>query len=116
LSPNNIFFGLNGSAKLGDFGSAKEVDESFQATISEGLQDPQSKQVSVTGTDPYIAPELLNSSSYNHKVDVYSLGIILFEIIMGPFKTDSERSSHITKLKSSQTPPELQDIIVRTII
>ncbi|EFX64750.1 hypothetical protein DAPPUDRAFT_65929 [Daphnia pulex] len=100
LSPNNIFFGFNLSIKVGDFGSTKEliVDESFQATNSEGLQDPQSKQVSVTGTVPYIAPELVNSSSYNHKVDVYSLGIILFEIIMGPFKTDSERSSHIRLL------------------
>lgn len=56
------------------------------------------------GTTLYVAPELTekaSKSTYNQKVDMYTLGIILFEMIQPPFGTSMERAQTIMALRSS---------------
>ncbi len=65
IKPENIFVNKRGVYKLGDFGEARELSK----TIS---------NVSVKGTEHYMAPELLGAKKIDKTVDIYSLGIVLY--------------------------------------
>ena len=67
IKPENIFFNEDGDYKLGDFGISRILDNS-QAMASTGI-----------GTLPYLAPEQ-TSGSYDERVDIYSLGLVLYEL------------------------------------
>ena len=60
------------------------------------------------GTELYMSPEQVEKKPYNHKVDIYSLGLILFELLV-PFKTQMERIDTMTKLKKLEFPKEFID-------
>ena len=69
IKPENIFIDNSGYFKLGDFGVAKQIE-----MTSSGL----SKQ----GTPLYMAPEVYNNTAKNdHTVDLYSLGLVLHELL-----------------------------------
>lgn len=65
LKPQNILL-QNDQIKICDFGFAKKMSASTNFLMS------------IKGTPLYIAPEILQSMKYTHKVDVWSLGIILY--------------------------------------
>ena len=78
VKPQNIFISENGDFKLGDFGIAKKMDE---------MADDMSKK----GTVKYMAPEVFHGENYDSKVDIYSLGIVLYSLLngnRGPFLPD----------------------------
>ncbi len=78
LKPANIFM-KSDHARVGDYGLSKLVSESHM-TMSIGR-----------GTPYYMAPEMLNRKG-DHRSDIYSMGVILFEMVTGkvPFTGDSE--------------------------
>lgn len=55
------------------------------------------------GTHLYMSPEQMNGQIYNYKVDIYSLGIIFFELLI-PFSTTMERITILSNLKKSIFP------------
>ena len=67
IKPDNIFISQFGDFKLGDFGIAR-VAEKTQAGMSR------------KGTMNYMAPEVYVGSPYNHTVDIYSLGIVMYQL------------------------------------
>lgn len=73
--PENILLTKKGDAKLCDFG--------FAAILGE--------RKTVCGTYEYMAPEMIQNNTYDHKIDVWALGILLFEMIEGvaPFRGES---------------------------
>jgi translation initiation factor 2-alpha kinase 4 len=89
LNPNNIFLDANMRPKIGDFGMSVKAQD----------QLPQSS--SNYGVELYMAPEYLKCGQYTTKSDVYSVGIILFEIL-SDFKTDMERYTIIHKFRDFQ--------------
>ncbi|KAG7271017.1 hypothetical protein CRUP_038468 [Coryphaenoides rupestris] len=78
--------------KVGDFGLVtamdQEEDEEEQAPLTP--MPALTRHTGQVGTKLYMSPEQLSGNSYSHKVDIYSLGLILFELIW-PFHTQMER-------------------------
>lgn len=60
------------------------------------------------GTHLYMSPEQMNGQMYNYKVDIYSLGIIFFELLI-PFFTDMERIVALSNLKKSIFPKDFAE-------
>ena len=85
LKPSNILVHVDGRVKLLDFGIAKLLDENRRsAGVSQG----------VMGTADYISPEQIEGRPAGPEADVYSLGVILFELLAlkRPFQSDSADS------------------------
>ncbi|KAL4423876.1 hypothetical protein ABPG75_001177 [Micractinium tetrahymenae] len=79
MKPQNILISANGTVKLCDFGFARLMSTNTLVVTS------------IKGTPLYMAPELVQEQPYNHTVDLWSLGIILYELFVGqpPFYTTS---------------------------
>lgn len=94
---------------IGDFGLVTGTSENFSnktftPTAEEGCTSKNLHTAKV-GTYFYMAPELMNGKNYDYKVDIYSLGIILFELLM-PFGSESERIHKLQNLRNSIFPDE----------
>lgn len=76
LKPDNIGLDRTNRVRLFDFGLAKEVRHHHQHCDEEGRY-----RLSMVGTPRYMAPEVLRGESYNNKADVYSFGIVLWELL-----------------------------------
>ena len=78
MKPQNILIGARRVVKLCDFGFARAMSSATMVLTS-------------GGTPLYMAPELVQEQPYNHTVDLWSLGVILYELFVGqpPFYTNS---------------------------
>ena len=74
LKPSNLMLEASGKVRIMDFGLARRIDP--QSTESVVLDDAQ-------GTIAYLAPELLTGTRPNEQSDVYSLGVVLYEMVTG---------------------------------
>lgn len=70
LKPENVLFNKNGYLLLADFGLAKKLNS-------------QSKATSFCGTPEYLAPEMLQGKGHDFSVDIWTLGILLYEMLVG---------------------------------
>ena len=104
LKPSNIFITKSGEIKIGDFGlltiKEKKVHQHRTNFNLIGLIEPinEEDRLPCLGTSLYRAPEIEASSFYDNKVDVYSLGIILFEMMSG-FKSFPDRVKALNELR-----------------
>lgn len=68
IKPENIFVSRFGDFKLGDFGIARELERTMSS-------------FSKKGTYSYMAPEMYKGEKYDSRVDIYSLGIVLYKLM-----------------------------------
>jgi len=117
LKPANIFIAKDRTIKIGDFGLAKELmmDETGDECGGDGEDDTFEMELDSVyisnvhttgiGTATYAPQEQLENKHYDFKVDIYSLGIILFELFSS-FCTYSERANTLKNLKEGKMPQE----------
>ncbi|XP_061700737.1 eukaryotic translation initiation factor 2-alpha kinase 3 isoform X2 [Syngnathoides biaculeatus] len=105
LKPSNIFFTVDDVVKVGDLGlvTAMEHEEDERRRCALTPAPLLTRHTGQVGTKLYMSPEQLSGHSYSHKVDIYSLGLILFELLY-PFRTQMERVRTLTEVRSLQFP------------
>ncbi len=83
VKPGNILISSSGQVKVTDFGIARAFDE--------GVQENLTQAGSVMGTATYFSPEQAQGKPVDPRSDVYSLGVVLYEMVCGrpPFTGDS---------------------------
>jgi len=89
IKPENLLLCEDNKLKLCDFGWAKELSLENRSTFC--------------GTMEYMAPEIVGSENYDYSVDIWSLGILLYELLFGhsPFK-GSNTNNIIQNIKSHE--------------
>lgn len=108
LKPGNVFI-ENGVVKVGDVGLSKFITPSRR-----------SAQTQSVGTVYYMAPEVAKGK-YGKEVDVYSLGVILYEMLTGQVPFDGESTGEILmKHLSAQpdlsvVPPRVRNVLARAL-
>jgi serine/threonine protein kinase len=116
IKPSNIMFRDDGSVVLTDFGVAKILDVSTDIT----------KTGAVAGTPAYMAPEQWTDDEPDRRIDIYSLGIVLFQLTTGELPFTDTRPGRLMFKHISEPPPlprelapniplELERVILRAL-
>jgi len=111
ISPNNIMVTYEGAVKLLDFGIAKAWD-----------RQKLTRTGSLRGTAQYIAPERWRGDDADHRSDLFSVGVVLYELLSGAEAPTTASDSPLgtskaatVSLDSPGLPPELRQIIRKSL-
>lgn len=119
IKPSNIFYGDKTGFKLGDFGISRTMEHVYMSASMSGA-----------GTPPYMAPEVYTGRAYNNKADIYSLGIVLYQLMNDSFlpflrvnqqmlDSESRRHAWMRRMRGERLPlparadPQLASVILK---
>jgi serine/threonine protein kinase len=115
IKPANILIGRDSIVKVADFGIAKAA-----------LGDDMTQTGTALGTARYLAPEQVEGGLPDRRSDIYSLGVVLYEMICGrpPFQADNELALALQHLRavppsprsvSPEVPPWLEAVVLTAL-
>jgi len=104
IKPENLLVGFHGEIKIADFGWS--------------IHAPTSRRNTLCGTLDYLPPEMVEGNDHDEMVDVWSLGVLMYEFLEGvpPFETESHSATYRRILKvdlqfSNNMAPDARDLI-----
>jgi serine/threonine-protein kinase len=111
VKPHNVLIDEAGHIYLVDFGVAKMVETSSGLTAT-GM---------ISGTPQYMAPEQITALTVDHRADIYSLGIVAYELLTGrvPFAADTPIAvlmKHVSDPIPLPSPDEVPEPMVRALL
>lgn len=108
IKPENLLLDVSGNIKIADFGWS--------------VHAPNSRRATMCGTLDYLPPEMIEGAMHDEKVDLWSLGVLTYEFLVGkpPFEaeTNNETYRRITKVDlrfPSHLSTEAKDLISRLL-
>jgi serine/threonine-protein kinase len=100
VKPQNVLLSEGGSVKVTDFGIARWLD------IDHGM----TQTGTVVGTGEYLSPEQAKGGAVSPATDVYSLGVVVWEMLTGHVPFEGENFVAVALRHVNETPPDIRDV------
>ena len=109
LKPENVFVSKDGHVKILDFGLAKRTELSPSGQTNAPTESGATSPGTIMGTLGYMSPEQLKGKQVDHRSDIFSFGVVLYEMLAGrrAFKRDTAAETSVAILM--QDPPDFSE-------
>ncbi|HCI80767.1 MAG TPA: hypothetical protein DHW02_13870 [Ktedonobacter sp.] len=105
LKPANFLFHSDGRLLLSDFGIAHIVQDSMSTQ-----EAPLTSVGMLPGTPHFMAPEMLRGEQFDYRIDLYALGVILYQLLSGQLPFDGATPFVIMNKHLQEQPPSLHQL------
>ena len=104
IKPENLLLGNNGHLKLTDFGGSNYLEGKVRYTTA--------------GTQLYHSPEMLLKKGYDTRVDIWAIGVLIFELLVGrpPFVSDGQHSIEDNIVHGRVNWPNSMNLLAKNLI
>ena len=111
LKPANVMVARDGRVKVLDFGLAKiAASQPDEPLNSEMATDLHTREGVVMGTVPYMSPEQIAGRAVDHTTDIFSLGVLLYEMATGQRPFEGRSSAELASAILRDTPRSLAEL------